>query len=151
VAKGQRGGARPGAGRPPSMLTKTSRDDAVAATKEVGRTPIQVMARNMAFWDDAAESLTGKIISILEAVEDGVAAADEKLLNDINTNIKKMLIARDQSQRCAEGMAPYRHPRLANIEVHAGFSDEPDSDLLKIAHKTTPQEAAKLYEDVLHR
>jgi hypothetical protein len=148
---GKNGGARPGAGRKPSQLTATSRDDAVAATKEIGRTPIQVMARNMAFWDDAAENLTSKIIGVLEEIESGVATADEALLKELNASVKKMLIARDQSQRCAEGMAPYRHPRLANIEVHAGFSDEPENDMLKITHKTSPQEASRVYESVLRR
>ena len=146
---GKNGGARAGAGRPPSVLTATSRDDAVAATKAVNLTPIQVMAKNMAFWDNAATESTAKIEAILQAVEDGSEVVDETILKDLNSALKRMLFARDQSQKCAADMAPYRHPRLANIEVHAGFGDEPESDVPKITNKTTPKEAAALYEQVL--
>ncbi len=145
------GGARHGAniGRPPSVLTKTSRDDAVAATKTVNLTPIQVMAENMRFWYDAALGLTDQIKDALQESQDSGVPLDKETIELLGNNIKKMLFARERAQDCAEGMAPYRHPRLANIEVHAGFGDEPESDVPKITNKTTPKEAAALYEQVL--
>lgn len=147
-----KGGPRKNSGRPPSVLTRTSRDDALAATKAVNLKPIDVMAENMRFWYDASVGLTKKITDVLSMPDVGRAfIEDHELLRELNTNLKNMLFARAQSQECAVDMAPYRHPRLANIEVHAGFGEDDVPKVPQITKKTDLKEAARRYEDLLRQ
>ncbi len=148
-----RGGARANSGRKPGALTKTCRDDAIAATRAVDLTPIQVMANNMRFWYDASMGLTDKITGLLEEVTPEMVQENPEILRELNTNLKNMLFARERAQECAVDMAPYRHPRLANIEVHSGFSNEdpnPEADKVpRITSRLTAKEAASAYEQSL--
>lgn len=132
-----------------SVLTKTSRDDALAATARVNLKPIDVMADNLRFWYDAATGLTDQIKAVLAEADPAALAAQPELLKDLNANIKNMLFARERAQECAVDMAPYRHPRLANIEVHTGFGEDDDKGQLKITHKLDPKAAARAYEESL--
>jgi hypothetical protein len=143
-----RGGARPNSGPKKNPLVKTTREAMLEATKAVDLTPARVFAENLRFWYDAATALTNKIVAILELPAERFADEPE-LLKDLNTNIKNMLIARDKAQECAVDMAPYRHPRLSQIEVAWPADPTEEDKLPKITHQLDPRAAALAYEQSL--
>lgn len=144
-----RGGARKGAGRKPSALTKTTREAAVDATKAAGVTPIEVMAFNLKFWYEAAQNLTDKIQDALAELKPEDFRENPEYLKDMAAQLKNMLFARERAQECAVDMAPYRHPRLANIEVTSRF-EEPEDGPPRITAKTSVKDAAARYEALLN-
>jgi predicted ATPase len=147
-----RGGARPNSGRPPSRI-KVTRESAIDATDKAGVTPIEVMAFNLKFWYEAASSLTDRVKEFLQD-NDPKNLGDNapELIKELNANIKNMLFARERAQECAVDMAPYRHPRLANVEMTQRFANESsEPDKPKITHKTDPKDAVRAYEDLLQR
>lgn len=146
-----RGGARPNSGPKKNPLVKTSREAMVDATKAVGLTPAQVMAENLRFWYDAAMGLTQKIEDVVRELKPEDVRDDPEILRQLNTNLKNMLFARERAQEVAVDMAPYRHPRLANIEATVRHTDDghEDDGLLRITSKMDPKSAARSYEDSL--
>jgi hypothetical protein len=146
-----RGGARPNSGPKKNPLVKTSREAMVDATKAVGITPAQVMAENLRFWYDVSTSLTDKIEKALASLTPEDVREEPELLRQLNNNLKNMLIARERAQECAVDMAPYRHPRLANIEVTERFRSEDEDGVPRITHTMDPKAAAKAYEESLRK
>jgi len=90
------GGARPGAGRKPSIQTVRTRKDAERIAGLPGETPLDVMAGTMrALWQ--------------QANYDGDKAREAL---EIETAERACAIAKD--------LAPYLHPRLQSIELDPG-------------------------------
>jgi len=95
--KSRRGGARPGAGRPPGAATKRTREIANMASKLKGGTPLEVMLFIMGAFVQAAK----------EVAEVDPAARLKLLLSAANV---------------AGQAVPYMHAKLQAIE-HSGQVD----------------------------
>ena len=142
--RGKHGGVRPGAGRKPGALSLTSRETALKATEAVGLTPIEVMAKNLLFWDTLAEDLTEKLREITINF-DGDNDEVKQAVNALIKAIDRMVTARERAQQCAVDMAPYRHPRLASITLEGN----PDKPVEHVHKGMTPREAAEAYAATL--
>jgi uncharacterized protein YciU (UPF0263 family) len=118
-------------GRPPASSGALARITERAARELAAKNelPLDVMIDNMNFWRRKAAKFTDD----MEAVEDiiksyaKIAATPESmekfmaLLKERNDLMRKMLAARENSQRCAVDAAPYVHPRFQSIAVqHTG-------------------------------
>lgn len=100
-----------------------------------GITPLEVMVKNMRWWDDSAEGLLRQLLQM----GDQVASFDDAdLLREFFKIIEKVGIYRDKAEECAVDAAPYMHPKLASI-VLKGDKDNPiehtiaGSDLKQLA------------------
>ena len=87
----------------------------IAEATSRGVLPLRVMIDNLEFFHIKAQELTGEIMSRLKSS----LQVDEELLKLMNSLVN----IRMQAQQCAEGAAPYMHPKLANIML----SDDPDN------------------------
>lgn len=105
------GGRRPGAGRKPGTANKRTREiaDRAAAT---GMTPLQVMLENMEFAHRKADDILAKIVAGEVDPELEVDGRDPRI-----EALKQLLGFRKMAQDCAQGAAPYMHPRLNPVEV----------------------------------
>lgn len=125
---GKNGGPRPGAGRKPAPRPEPEPQNVEVRSKpgrppgaqnlrvgtatawalvREGRSPLDVMLKNMLYWHQYADSWAKELESMvvkLEEPEDIKAAM--QLLN-------RMLAAREQAQKCAVDAAPYVHARIA--------------------------------------
>lgn len=121
---GRSGGARSGSGRPSGKALKLGNATAWALVRE-GRTPLDVMLKNMIYWHDHTESVTREIEAMVVNLEDpdDIKAAMQLLA--------RMLASREQAQKCAVDAAPYVHPRLAAI-THEGPAQNKVKITLKI-------------------
>jgi hypothetical protein len=76
-----------------------------------GKTPLDIMIRNMLHYDEKADELMAEIIKALHFSKkkpDAMELLDKlKALNDM----------RMQAQKCAVDAAPFVHPKLSNIEM----------------------------------
>lgn len=102
--------ALPGAGRPKGALnrkTKLIRAAAMGALRP-GKTPLDIMLKNMRFYDEKAEAM----MTVLEE-----KLANRKTLpEDLLKLLSEMSGYRMSAQKCAVEAAPYVHPKLASIE-----------------------------------
>lgn len=136
-----RGGARPGGGRPKgSVSTRTLalnavRDNAI----QKGRTPLDVMLRNMRFYDEKAESA-------MKWVEEKMQAKKTTPLEVLEL-LKEMSEYRMQAQKCAVDCAPFVHPKLSAIAVKV------DNEPIKAKEEgsMTPDELADYYNKLRSR
>jgi hypothetical protein len=93
-------------GRPVSAATELTRTKAreIAAS---GNSPLDVMIRNMLFWDEDATPLAEKLAAAFSKV------ADPDQRAELLKSIEPLLNAREHAQRCALGAVRYVHPRMA--------------------------------------
>ena len=73
-----------------------------------GKTPLDIMLRNMRFYDEKAEAMLGVIESKL-GDQKSVPAELLELLREMSTY-------RMSAQKCAVDAAPFVHPKLSAIE-----------------------------------
>lgn len=137
------GGARPGAGRKPGSKTSKTKLLAEAALAE-GVTPIDVMLKNMRYYDERAEDFDKKLSEVAVLMTPQVIAAGGEKVMDLLRLVQKIGEFRMKAQACAVDAAPYAHPRLAAmaIKVTSGDSKKPPAE---ITRAMTPQLAADAY------
>lgn len=140
----RRGGARANAGRKVGSTTQKIRSIAEQAAAE-GTTPIQVMLRNMRYYDECAEAITEKLAQAAEMMTPEAIAKGGAEILEVLKLINKMGDFRMKAQECAVDAAPYIHPRLASID----FTPEHDTPSEIINKLTTPKEAASTYGALL--
>jgi hypothetical protein len=91
-----------------------------------GRAPINVMLRNMWWWDELANNLGTVLMKNSEDLK--FAKNDEEkfeALKTFNDNLEKFFRARDKAQDCAVDAAPYFHARLQHVKVDASMNVTP--------------------------
>ena len=84
-----------------------------------GQAPLDIMLRNMMFWDEAAHQLKEQIEATMQDIRDAVASGDlaEDLLKRAKDLLSSHLSAREKAQGCAVDAAPYVHPRMMSIQM----------------------------------
>jgi hypothetical protein len=111
-----------GAGRKPgtenTSLAPLSRVRAMEIVN-TGQAPLDIMLRNMLFWDETANALKEQIEFTMVAIQDAVASGDlqEDLLKKAKDLLSSHLSAREKAQGCAVDAAPYVHPRMMSIQM----------------------------------
>lgn len=135
------GGARAGAGRKPTGVLQTRKEDAIYATIRVGIKPIDVMADNLKFWFDAANSLSEQFNDLGQRLF-SAESIDPQLIEDFNRIARQMFLAREKAQQCAVEMAPYRHPRINSVEIKSSADPEAGE---KITKDIDVRKAAEIY------
>lgn len=87
-----------------------------------GNSPLDVMLRNMAFWDETANKLKEQIEETMLHIQEAAMCGDlsEDLLEKAKKLLGNHLAARDKAQGCAVDAAPYVHPRLMSIQAKRG-------------------------------
>jgi hypothetical protein len=111
---GKRGGRPKGIGGALAKITEYKARELAAKNK----TPLDVMIKNMHWWESRSEELTQLVEEKVKKVS--AAEADKELaeaLKEFNRAQDSMTKARDKSQSCAVDAAPYVHPRHASISV----------------------------------
>ena len=109
------GGKREGAGRPPGSGTR-SLTTAQAVHMVTGKkTPLDVMLRNMWFWDEAAENMRQRIDDAM--VDMANKGANEEALDKMKELMKNFFSARDKAQVCAVDAAPYVHAKFQSLSI----------------------------------
>ncbi len=102
-----KGGARPGAGRPPEATTLVSRRRADQYARDGGVLPVDVMMRTMrALWDEATLDPTAK------------KSKDQRQRKERKPKEFDRRLMREACE-IAKDAAPYMHHRLATME-HTG-------------------------------
>jgi hypothetical protein len=100
---------------PVSLMTPTERRALeVRVHKEhfkESETPVAIMRSNMLFWHNQVEKLVQQISSWVVNIND----PDER--KEAMKLVRDMLRYREMSQSCAADLAPYIHPKLANISM----------------------------------
>lgn len=138
------GGARKGAGRKPrsgNQLKYRSVSQAMNSDEMDGVTPILVMLRNMKYYYDRAESFSEKLEELAKTMTpEDLKLGGDKLLETLRL-IAKVGDFRLKAQECAQGAAPFCHPKLASID----FTETPPPSPEKPTALMTPKEAMKLY------
>lgn len=98
-------------GRPESQITRNSRTIADKWIMKGNRAPLEVMLRNMQYFDQKADQLVrqaGEWVS--EPDSDEEWAERMKLLAAVKFN-------RVQAQDCARDAAPFMHPKFTSVQV----------------------------------
>lgn len=99
-------------GRPEGASNRLQRYQ-VAEIVKSKKAPLDVMLRNMWFWDEAAENMRQRIDdTMLEMANNG---ANEETLDKMKELMKNFLSARDKAQVCAVDAAPYVHAKFQSI------------------------------------
>jgi|SRR5271170_2036243 len=108
------GGNRPGAGRPHGAVTVKSR----AVVEKIigdGSTPLEVMIRNMRFYDEEATRLVNQLMAAAAAgtaqleVSEGEGGEPQ---GDVVEQLRLILMLREKAGNEAARAAPYVHPRI---------------------------------------
>lgn len=104
------GGKRPGAGRPQGAITKKNQELQLRAIEQ-GISPMEVLLEDMRYYYNLANEILNPI--------KGKEFSDENIeLTKRVTGLKS--IARE----CAKDVAPYIHPKLANIDAKVTISNQ---------------------------
>jgi len=104
------GGKRPGAGRKRGSKTRPLMERVVERELLSGRTtPLQMMLKNMDFFDAEAAKLLADILKM--------PTTNAKERHHQLQLLKQLLGTREQAQICARDAAPYMHARLTAIDV----------------------------------
>ncbi len=114
-----RGGAQPGAGRPKGSLSARTQELVAIALAE-GISPLEVMLKDMRFYDNLAENA----VSQLEAASANKEKA--RMLKVVNE-------FKSKARECAKDAAPYTHPKLNAI---SGSDGGPIQVSLKVSFGT---------------
>lgn len=112
-----------------------------------GKAPPDIMHHNMVYWHTRA-------LKITQELEEHVVniAADPESAKIAANLFNAMLMARNKSQECARDLAPYWHPKLAQVTVSPGEvdgSDQDEGDLSASLVPITPQEASTVYQRLI--
>lgn len=107
------GGAMPGGGGRLGPVTAISKVRAVEIIK-TGNAPLDVMLRNMWFWDAHAETMRESIEKTMEDLREG---ASEELVDKLKGMLKGFLEAKQNAQGCAVDAAPYVHTKFQSVAV----------------------------------
>ena len=105
------GGSRPGAGRPNGAVTVKSR----AVVEKIigdGSTPLEVMIRNMRFYDQEAIRLVNELTAAGTAQLEVTKGEDGKPQGDLVEQLRTILTLRKMAGEEAARAAPYVHPRI---------------------------------------
>ena len=112
------------------------------------RSPLDVMLRNMWFWDEAAQAMEQRVVVMMDDVqrmEDGEEKTEA--LAAVRDLVKEFLGSRENAQRCAVDCAPYIHARFQSIM----FKDESKQEALVITATLPPtpaqQKADRAYRE----
>lgn len=136
------GGRKPGdGGRSPAPSTAISKVRAHAIIAS-GNAPLDVMLRNMHFWDDQVIDLQAKFETMVASLQSRFESGEELDANEIkqaNSLMKNLMAARVNSQSCAVDAAPYVHPRLAQIQMKA----PPSKEVVKVTAALPPAAAGR--------
>lgn len=103
----------PGAGRPKGSLSRRTlmiRAAAEGALKP-GKTPLDIMLKNMYFYDDKADKLLDDLVSKLQSSKKSSPTELVELLSELNS-------FRMSAQKCACEAAPFVHPKLSSQDVN---------------------------------
>lgn len=99
-----------------------------------GRAPINVMLRNMWWWDELANDLGSTLMKHSDDLKFAKNDEDKfEALKKFNEVLEKFFHARDKAQDCAVDAAPYFHARLQNIKVDATVTNVTPHKLAKDA------------------
>lgn len=106
-------------GRPIGSSTALTRFELNKVAKS-GRSPIDIMLKNMWWWDEQADALGDQIQSALkdlaeETNDDKKVEEIEKLKNKLDAFVN----ARFRAQSCAVDAAPFCHAKLQSIAIKA--------------------------------
>lgn len=104
-----------------------------------GQSPLHIMWDNMIFWANQVGELTSDIRKMI------VDCEDEEQRAEAFGMLKRMLLARENAQRCAVDMAPYCHPKLMAIET----KNEDDKELNEALLPSDPIEASRVYQKLI--
>lgn len=118
----------------------------VAAALEKGVSPVEVMFDNMHFYHGAAMSLTARLAELAGTISGEDIAAANPNIKEFYKIVDQVGAFRDKAQDCAVDLAPYVHPRLANVHV----SHEPEAKTAEAVDAlTSPKQAAERYAALL--
>lgn len=112
-----KGGKREGAGRPSGASTQLTRFELNKVAKS-GKAPIDIMLKNMWWWDEQADAIGEQIQSSMADLQ--LISDDDKKLEELNKLKKKLdafTHARDKAQACAVDAAPFCHAKLQSVAV----------------------------------
>jgi hypothetical protein len=120
-SKMPRGGSRPGAGRKQGGYNTKSREIAERVIGE-GSTPLEVMIRNMRFYDEEAIRLVNELTArgAPEPEEGEAGEVNASLVEQLRTILTLRKMAGEEAARAA----PYVHPRVGYDSGDA--SGDPD-------------------------
>ena len=101
-------------GRKPGLADRRTADIAVQAALK-GITPIEVMLDNMRFAHESALDLVSSINKMMAKgqIERKLGEGSETVLD----MYREMLRLRSMAQDCAQGAAPYIHPKYTTIQL----------------------------------
>jgi hypothetical protein len=113
VTKRKFGGAQPGAGRPKGSVGRKLQVIRAAAEGALrpGKTPLDIMIKNMLHYDEKADEL---LHDIVQALHFSKKKPDPLALIEMLGKLNGM---RMDAQRCACDAAPFVHAKLANMQV----------------------------------
>ena len=109
-----------GQGGKPGQLTILTRKRATRLAHQLeatGETMLDIMVDNALFWHRSAQNMGDQIKDLLEEAAASGSGLDEDVAKDLAGILKNFTFARDRSQACAEGAAPYMHAKLASITM----------------------------------
>lgn len=88
------------------------------------RSPLDVMLRNMWFWDEAAQDLEQRLKSHFEDMVNSGEVPDEDTLERLKELLKNSTTARENAQRCAVDAAPYVHAKFQSVVFKDATKDD---------------------------
>src|SRR6266576_5486020 len=114
------GGAQPGAGRPKGSLTL--RQKARRQVREEhfipGKTPLDLMIKNMRDFDKEGDHLYNDLLAMLMDHKPGANATPEEVREHVSQVMVLLAKKREcklDAQKCASDAAPFINPRLSAI------------------------------------
>lgn len=140
---------RPGP-KPGSHKNRISTVRAMEMVRE-RRTPLDVMLRNMWFWDEAAQVSQQRVEGIITDLEEVKAKGDVNKLLEVMEKAREIFKAhveyRENAQRCAVDAAPYIHARYQSIMFRP---EGADAKVIEVT-ATLPPTPAERDEDRSYR
>jgi hypothetical protein len=107
----------------------------VAALSRLKKVPLETMLKNMEHFDEEADGLYSRLISMIENGKPSSKAPRREhveFFDKLMSLMGKMRECRLDAQRCATDAAPYMHQRLAAVQ-HTVSNDtikaKPESDM----------------------
>lgn len=104
-------------GRPPGSSTQLTRFELNKVAKS-GRSPIDIMLKNMWWWDEQADAIGEQIqlsMADLQLVTDDAKKLEE--LGKLKKKLDAFTHARDKAQACAVDAAPFCHAKLQSVAL----------------------------------
>lgn len=124
------GGTRENAGRTPGSANLKNREIANKRAESGLPTPLEVILKNMDFYDRGADELLGKLLTELTPAAEAIAASSED--PEVKAagaevarvaaidSLKAILGLRERAGEAAHQAAPFMHARLQPVDGGAG-------------------------------